>query len=317
MGKKARKMSNEITSTKSIKTLLNAEITKEKFYQVLGKKAPAFVASVLAAVNNDKKLQDAEPNTILSAAMTAATLDLPINPNLGFAYIIPYDQKVKGEKGKADVWIKVAQFQMGYKGFIQLAMRSGQFRTINVTDVREGEITSTNRLTGQIEFAWKDGDLVARDKLPVIGYVAYIELLNGFEKSKFMSVDQLKNHGLKYSKNYKKYNSGLWVDDFDSMASKTVLKLLISKYAPLTTEMQTAQLADQAVIKGDNYEYIDNKEETPTEVGAEKERTRIINHIKNSKTAAELQKCEEFIRDAETRDLYDERMDELEKEANK
>src|SRR5437763_1447456 len=143
-------MASEIaTQQKSLKTLLAADITKEKFKEVLGKKSSAFTASLLSIVNNNDLLSKAEPKSVLNAAMTAATLDLPINPNLGFAYIIPYfDGKTKQY---------VAQFQMGYKGFVQLAQRSGQFKTINVSDVREGEITSANRLTGEIAFSWKDG----------------------------------------------------------------------------------------------------------------------------------------------------------------
>jgi recombination protein RecT len=244
---KFKNMNNQVTTQKPIKTLINAEITREKFKEVLGNKAPAFMASLLSLINGNTNFETVDPQTVLSAAMTAATLDLPINPNLGFAYIIPYAGK--------------AQFQMGYKGFVQLAMRSGQFRTLNVSDVRIGEISDNNRLTGEMKFQWAEN----RESLAVIGYVGYMRLTNGFEKMMYMTTEELKTHGGKYSQSAKK-GYGLWKDEFDAMAKKTVIKLLLSKYAPLTTEMQTAQLADQAVISDEGkYDYIDNdgKEETP------------------------------------------------------
>jgi len=220
-------------------------------------------------------------------------MDLPINQNLGFAYIIPY-------KGNA-------QFQMGYKGFIQLAQRSGQFKTINVSDVRTGEITKIDRLSGEIQFEWKEDRL----KLPVIGYVGYMELTNGFKKTLYMTIEELKAHGLRFSQTMKK-GFGLWTSDFDAMASKTVIKLLLAKYAPLTVDMQTAQLADQAIIKGqDEFEYTDNVPELPEEVAKEKEKERLKKHINDSKSVKELNKCLEFLADDETKKLYQEKLKEL------
>lgn len=288
-------MANEIAQQpKSLKTLLAADITKEKFKEVLGKKSPAFIASLLSVVNNNDLLAKAEPKSVLSAAMTAATLDLPINQNLGFAYIIPYyDSKSKQY---------VAQFQMGYKGFVQLAQRSGMFQTINVTDVKEGEIEDIDRLTGEIKFSWKKE---GREALKIIGFIAYFKLLNGFEKPFYMTVEELKAHGIRYSQSAKK-GYGLWEDNFEAMASKTVVKLLLSKYAPLTTEMQTAQLADQAIITDGGYEYVDNKPATPEEVAAAKERDRIKKHIEEAKTLEELKKCEQYVdpEDNELTSLY-------------
>lgn len=292
-------MTNELTTVKELKRLAQSEYVQERFRDVLGKRAQGFVAAMLSIASNNDLLSKAEPNSILNAAMTAATLDLPINQNLGFAYIIPYNDRKTGQV--------VAQFQMGYRGFIQLAMRSGQFQTINVTDVREGEITGTNRLTGEIKFDWKED----RDKLPIVGFVAYMKLINGFEKSLYMTAKDLKAHGAKYSQSAKK-GYGLWTDDFEAMASKTVIKLLLSKYAPLTTQMQTAQLADQAIIKGENeFEYIDNEKLLPEEIAAEKERERIIAHIKSSKDLEELAMCEEYITDENTRTLFQEKKKEL------
>ena len=187
-------------------------------------------------------LAGCKPESVLTAALTAASLDLPINQNLGFAYLIPYKNK-GGE---------VCQFQMGYKGFIQLAQRSGYYKTINATDVREGEMTGFDRLSGELSFEWLDD--AERSKAKVVGYVAYFQLLNGFEKSLFMTTEELEKHAMKYSKNYAKYKTGLWADNFDSMAKKTVLKLLISKFGPLNTQLEDAIQKDQTA----DDEYVDN-----------------------------------------------------------
>lgn len=178
-------------------------------------------------------------------------MNLPINPNLGFAYIIPYKSN---KTGKYE-----AQFQMGYKGFIQLAQRSGQFKRINATDVREGELLGVNRLSGELNIEWIE-DEKERNTKPVVGYIGYFKLLNGFEKELYMTVEELQSHGKKYSQSFKR-GYGLWADEFDTMAKKTVLKLLISKYGALTTNLQEAILADQSAVGEDGYNYIDNKPE--------------------------------------------------------
>ncbi len=227
---------------KSIVQFMNQDITLENIQKTLGQKTPQFIASVASLVNSSDQLKKCDHHSIMSACLKAATLDLPIDQNLGFAYVIPYGDK--------------AQFQMGWKGFVQLAMRSGQVKTINVTDVRESEIKNVDRLSGQIEFEWVEE---GRDKLEVVGYVAYIELINGFKKSFYMTVGELKAHASKYSQAYRRDGKvNPWKDNLDAMASKTVVKLLLSKYAPMTIEMQTAILADQAVIDGDKYTYVDN-----------------------------------------------------------
>lgn len=239
---------------------------KKRFEEILGKKAQAFMSSVIN-VAKTPSLADCEPTSVVSAAVVAATLDLPIDPNLGFSYIVPYYNNKKK--------IKEGQFQIGYKGFIQLAQRSGQFKTINAVEIREGELKKVNRLTGEIELN-EEFDLSTLDEKKVVGYVGYFSLLNGFEKAFYMSREQLEAHGKKYSQSYKSEkkwisDASLWTTDFDSMATKTVLKLLLSKYAPLSIEMQTAVAADQAVIKkdvinsnaeidGSSMEYVDNTE---------------------------------------------------------
>ena len=226
----------------SIAQYVRQDVVSKRLNELLGKRAPQFVTSLVSAVNANTMLAGCKPESVLTAALTAASLDLPINQNLGFAYLIPYKNK-GGE---------VCQFQMGYKGFIQLAQRSGYYKTINATDVREGEMTGFDRLSGELSFEWLDD--AERSKAKVVGYVAYFQLLNGFEKSLFMTTEELEKHAMKYSKNYAKYKTGLWADNFDSMAKKTVLKLLISKFGPLNTQLEDAIQKDQTA----DDEYVDN-----------------------------------------------------------
>lgn len=229
-------MSNEVT-----KYIKNESVGK-RINELLKDRAPQFTTSLVTAVNDNAKLAACEPQSVLTAALTAASMDLPINQNLGFAYLIPYNNKGGS----------VCQFQMGYKGFIQLAQRSGYYKTINATEVREGEIAKIDRLSGEIEFEWIEDDR-KRESAKIVGYVAYFKLLNGFEKSLYWSVEKCQAHAKKFSKSFK-YGGGLWQDDFESMAIKTVLKQLISKYGPLNTQLQEAIQKDQTI----NGEYIDN-----------------------------------------------------------
>jgi recombination protein RecT len=236
---------NQETTKMTAKALFNKDEVKQKFQEMLGKRAAPFITSVLQIVASNKYLQKADPNSIYHSAAVAATLDLPLNNSLGFACIVPYNESFKDADGK---WQKrqVAQFQIMYKGFKQLALRSGQFLAMNVTDVRHGEIKEQDRLKGHIEFEWvKDDD--KRNELPIVGYVSYFELLNGFSKTLYMTVKQLQDHAQKYSQTYQQ-KKGKWVDDFDSMCRKTVIKLNLSKDAPLSIEMQKAISADQGVI---------------------------------------------------------------------
>ena len=230
----------DIVKGERLETLLARVDVKKRFEEILGKKAAGFISSIISATKSNPSLKTADPMSIISSAVVAASLDLPINPNLGFAYIVPY-------KSKNDVLTK-AQFQMGWKGFVQLAIRTGQFKTMNAAEIYEGELISWNRITGDISI-----DLAAKKSDSIIGYVAFFRMLNGFEKYYFMTVAQIEKHAKRYSKSYAK-NFGHWVDDFNSMALKTVLKLLLSKYAMLSIEIQKALLADQAIVKDDGEE---------------------------------------------------------------
>lgn len=240
------------TPTVSLQSYLRSGAVQERLEALLNDRASDFTTSLMSVVNANPVLQECKPESVLKAAITAAAMRLPINPGLGFAYIIPY----KNWNKELRIGVYEAQFQLGYKGFVQLAMRSNQYKTINVTDVREGEYKGINRLTGKVQFKWNKDD-TAREALPVVGYVAYFKTTSGFEKMRYMSVDALKAHATKYSQSYKK-GYGMWVDDFESMALKTPLKLLISKYGPMSTDMAKALEADQASAEEDGYRYVDN-----------------------------------------------------------
>lgn len=236
--------------------------TQDYLQSVLANKKNQFVNNITALVANDGKLQACTPMSIIYAGIKATALDLPLDPNLGCAYVIPYNNTAKN--------ITEAQFQLGYKGFIQLAIRSRQFSCINVTDVRQGELKNYDLLSGEVNVQAAPN----RGELPVIGYVAYFRLNNGnnisdsFSKSLYMTVEELQQHAMTYSQTYKSNKdyirkSSKWTTDFDAMCKKTVLKLLLSRYAPLSVEMQQIQDAirsDQAVIDvaGQPAAYIDN-----------------------------------------------------------
>ncbi|MCM8901300.1 recombinase RecT [Caldicoprobacter algeriensis] len=248
-----------------IKHLLNNVNVKKKFEEVLGYRASQFITSVANVVNGNPLLRNCDANSVLSAAMVAATLDLPVDPNLGFSYIIPYNTK-DGYK---------AQFQIGYRGLIQLALRTGQYQRINVIEVYEGQLKEFNPLTEDIVF-----DFTAKTSNKVIGYAAFFRLINGFEKTVYWPIEKVKAHAQRFSKTF---NNGPWKTDFDEMAKKTVLKNMLSKWGILSIEMQEAIRSDQAVIKqseeGVEYEYVDSpyyeeEENNPTttdEVAQEEE----------------------------------------------
>lgn len=229
--------SNELTVSK----LAHDEGFKKQIEETLGRRAPQFIASVLSLANSNKAFENCSPVDIFNTCLIAASLNLPVNKDLGQAWVIPYG--------------RVPQLQIGWKGYVQLAQRTGLFRTINTTDVREGEIASRDRMTGEFEFEWIQ-DEAERKQAKVVGYLAFFKLLNGFEKNLYMTVEELNAHGAKYSKSYNR-SGALWKTDFEAMASKTVLKLLLSRYAPLETDSDLARAikVDQADADGD---YVDS-----------------------------------------------------------
>ena len=293
----------ETTPQQVIKQFFTADSVQNKFRELLGKKSQGFIASLLQVVNANESLQKANPQTIYQAAMMAATLDLPINQNLGFAYIIPYNEKVK-IAGQPDSWRSVAQFQMGYKGFIQLAQRSGQFKTISAAPIYEGQLIEENPLTG---FTF---DFTKKKSEKIIGYAAYFELLNGFQKTLYMTECELKSHGTRFSQTYKK-GFGLWSDDFNSMALKTVIKLLLSKFAPLSIEMQRAVITDQSIINDSetlDVDYVDNTESEEEKVNPVHQRISLM--IEDAKSVDELNSLRKDVPE-EMIDLFTVKMDKL------
>lgn len=215
--------------------------TQSYLESVLATKKNSFVNNISSLVANNATLQACQPLSVIYAGIKATALDLPLDPNLGFAYVIPYANRKTG--------ITEAQFQIGYKGFIQLAIRSGQYRTINVTEIKAGELKDFDLLAGEMTFE----ALPAREKLPTIGYAAFIRLTNGFEKTLYMTKEEVEAHAYEYSQTYKAdkdkgWTSSQWSKHFDAMSRKTVLKRLLSGFGILSVDMQQAITADQAVF---------------------------------------------------------------------
>lgn len=213
----------------SVKGLMDSPAVKKRFEEVLCGKAPQYMSSIVNLVNSDTNLKKCEPMSVIASCMVAATMDLPVDKNLGYAWVVPYGTK--------------AQFQMGYKGFIQLALRTAQYKGINVVEIREGELINWNPLTEELEV-----DFTQRKSNKVIGYAGYFKLLNGFEKKAYWSKEDMEAHAKKFSKTYN-FKNGVWQTDFDSMAKKTVLRNLLSKWGILSIEMQKAYTADNNTIK--------------------------------------------------------------------
>ncbi|WP_203263640.1 recombinase RecT [Streptococcus uberis] len=237
-------MTNEVSKFDSIPTqqAFNSPVVIEKFKSVLNGRETQFIASLLSIVNNNSYLAQATNSSIMNAAMKAATLNLPIEPSLGQAYVVPYNRSEKRGNG----WVKIneAQFQIGYKGLIQLAQRSGKIKTINCDIVYEEEFLAYDKVTGTLHLSENQCD-----SGKVKGYFASFELINGFHKMIYWSYDKVLNHAKKYSKTYDQkkgeFKAGTpWSNEFDAMALKTLLKELLLKYAPLSVEMQDAILAD-------------------------------------------------------------------------
>lgn len=232
-------------SNLTLKSIFEKDAVKSKMNELLGSRATGFVTSVLQVTSNNTLLSKAEPMSVYNAAMTAAALDLPINQNLGFAWIVPY----KGH----------AQFQMGWKGYVQLAQRTGQYSKINVVKVYENQFKGFSALHEEL-----DVDFNLAPEGAVVGYAAYFKLINGFEKTTYWSKDQAIEHGKRFSQTF---NNGPWKSDFDAMAMKSLLKNTLSKWGILSIEMQKANKVDQAVVtdfETDDVDYIDAGEALPT-----------------------------------------------------
>lgn len=232
--------------------MLDRDGMRKRFDELLGKRAPQFISSIVSMVNADENLQQAfyeSPMTVIQSSLKAAMFDLPIDQSLGYAYIVPF------KNYKKDIGAKKmeATFILGWKGMHQLALRTGAYKTINVVDVREGELKRYNRLTEEVDIDFVE-DEDAREALLVIGYVGYYRLINGAEKTVYMSVKAITAHEKKFRKG--EYQGKGWRDDWDAMARKTVYRILIGKWGVMSIDYQTRdagkQLAD--VIAADAQE---------------------------------------------------------------
>lgn len=222
-------LANRTDPKPALKVLLARSDIQARIKEVLGDRASEFGASVVSLANSSQRLMDCDPNSVIASCMTAALLHLPIDKNLGFAHIVPY--------------AGVAQFQMGYKGFIQLAMRTAQYRHLNACPVFEGELVKYDRLSGEVVI-----DENKKKSETIIGYAAYFELTNGFKHSLYWRLDQVEAHAKRFSQAYqKKKQDSPWFTAFDAMALKTVIKALLSKWGILSIEMQRAIREDQGI----------------------------------------------------------------------
>lgn len=249
-------MANEVakkpqTGLQKFNAMLENTRTQEYLTNVLGEKKQTFVSNMVALVSSNKALSECDPSTIMFSCLKATALSLPLDPSLGLAWVLPY----KDNKNNTTV----ATFQLGAKAYIQLALRTAQYRKINVRDVREGEIVGEDFVSGEMQFKKLEKD---RSKAKVVGYVAMFELINGFSKQLYMSVEELDAHAKRFSQTYRK-GYGLWSDKEmrPAMMEKTILKRLLSKYGVLSVEMEQAIKSDSAVLgENDAVRYIDNED---------------------------------------------------------
>jgi recombination protein RecT len=248
-------MSQELTlhqqNVKSLRNLAESPAYLNRFKQVLNDRAPQFIASLVQVVSSSSYLAKCDPNTIMAAAITAAALDLPIDKNLGFAHIVPYKDQ--------------AQFQIGYKGFVQLAVRTGQYRFLNCCVVRKGELVKYDELSGEVVI-----DPSKRESEESVGYAAYFKLMNGYEHAEYWTRQDVEEHARKFSQAYKSNYDTPWKTNFDAMALKTVIKSLLSHWGIMSIEMQRALTNDQGVRKSvdsDDIAYPDNEPKRPVSEG--------------------------------------------------
>ena len=267
-------MTNNLVKVEQFKGFLNDKTIRAQLRNSLKEKAGAFMSSMIDLYTTDTNLQNYDPETVVMECMKAAVLDLPLVKSLGFAYIVPYNGK--------------PTFTIGYKGLLQLAQRTGKYKTINSGVVYDGEFLGEDKLSGMLDLSG------TRNSDEVVGYFAYFKLLNGYEKVMYMSKEDMITFADRYSPSYHASKSGKspWYTEFDKMAQKTLLRKLISTYGPMSVEMQKAVLTDdvgktpkQKIKEDANKEIIDitadiqvNKEtgevisdEVPVETSAEQD----------------------------------------------
>lgn len=248
-------VNNSLTKEKPHKLGFTSYLTQDAVNKQISKvvggaNSTRFISSIISAVQANPSLQECSNQSILSAALQGEALNLPPSPQLGYFYMIPFDNRKKG--------IKEAQFQLSAKGYKQLAMRSGQYRDIDVFFIHEGEYLGRDRYTGKQKFEFIEDD-EERESRPIIGYLAYFEMLNGFRKQLYWTRSKMEAHAEKYSMGYRAHKGyTFWEKDFDSMAEKTMIRQLLSKWGMLSTDMVKAYESDMGVIKEDGtVEHVD------------------------------------------------------------
>ena len=253
---------NQLQSKPKFSLAIQSDGYKKLINNTLGdpKRASKFIAAISSAVATNASLQQCDAGSILSGALLGEALNLSPSPQLGQYYLVPFKDK--------------AQFQLGYKGYIQLAIRSGQYKDIDVIEVREGEYKGRNKITGKHQFEFIE-DEVERENKEIIGYMAYFEYLNGFYKNLYWSKEKMQKHALEYSQAYasdvkKNTNYSFWSKDFNGMAFKTMRRQLISNWGIMSIDMQEALIKDMSVVKEDGtYDYIDNQTTSPQVITGE------------------------------------------------
>lgn len=243
-----------------ITAYLTQDAVKRQINNVIGgKDGQRFISAIVSAVNTNPALQECTNQSILSGALLGESLKLSPSPQLGHYYLVPFNDRNKG---------KVAQFQLGYKGYIQLAIRSGQYKKLNVMAIKEGELEYFDPLNEDIKINLMVDDWDAREQAQTIGYYAFFELTNGFRKAIYWSKAQMESHALKYSMGYKaKKGYTFWEKDFDAMAYKTMLRQLISKWGIMSIDLQNAIDSDMAVINDDGTkDYVENEPDNVIDV---------------------------------------------------
>ena len=265
-------MSNLVKATNRPKfsVAIQSDMYKNLINQTLGDKdrATRFIASISSAVATNQALQECDAGTILSGALLGESLNLSPSPQLGQYYLVPFNDSKKG--------YKVAQFQLGYKGYIQLAIRSGQYKKLNVLAIKKGELIKYDPLNEEIEVNLIE-DEEERENAETIGYYAMFEYTNGFRKSLYWSKSKMEKHALKYSKGYAAHKGyTFWEKDFNGMAYKTMLRQLISKWGIMSIDMQQAVEKDMATINTDGtYKYVENEENEIIEQEEPQEETTV------------------------------------------
>ena len=241
-------------------SILDRDGYRRRIEELLGKRTPQFLSALVSVVNGSEQLKQVvftAPATIIQAAMKAASYDLPIDPGLGFAYIVPFKNK-KIEEGR-EIYRSEAAFVLGYRGMIQLALRTGAYKRLNVVEIRQGELQKYDRLRDELEIEFIEDD-EARENLPIVGYAAYMQLLNGMEKTVYKTVAQIRAHEERHRKG--KYTNPIWRTDFDAMARKTVLRELLSKWGLMSVEYRYAPDAQavnaaEAILHDEEESYVD------------------------------------------------------------